>query len=79
MPDAGFSHIQTVRLMARDYVRIRSASIDEAPDGENYLARTVHETHELIDIGVLDADGNKIMAREKLDPVGFVRWPSDRR
>lgn len=63
--------------MARDYIirrRPRSADIGENVKGEDYLARTVYEDHELIDIGVMDSDGNKIMARKRLDPVGFVRW-----
>ena len=61
--------------MRRDYVtRRRSASIDEEPDAENYLARTVYDPEELIDIGILDADGNKVMARLKIDPIGFIRW-----
>lgn len=62
--------------MRIDYVtRHRAANIDENVNGEDYLARTVHEDHELIDIGVMDAQGNRIMARRKMDPIGFVRWP----
>ena len=58
----------------REYViRHRSAEIDQGPDGENYLARTVYETEELIDIGVLDAAGNKVMAHRRMDPIGFIR------
>lgn len=38
--------------MPRQYVRVKAASMDEFPDGENYLARTVFESHELIDIGL---------------------------
>lgn len=60
--------------MRRDYVIVRSAKIDEEVDGEQYLARTVYEPEELIDIGVLDSDGNRVMARQKMDPIGFVRW-----
>ena len=60
--------------MRRDYVTRRSANIDEEPDAENYLARTVYDPEELIDIGILDADGNKVMARLKIDPIGFIRW-----
>ena len=61
----------------RDYVVRRAASdqgMGTRPDGEDYLARTVHETVDLIDIGVLDAAGNKVLARERMDPVGFIRW-----
>lgn len=60
--------------MARDYiVRPKLAENDMGLDGESYLARTVFETVELIDIGILDAAGNKLMARERMDPVGFLR------
>jgi hypothetical protein len=58
----------------REYViRPRSADVTTEPDGENYLSRTVFETEELVEIGVRDADGNKIMARRKMDPIGFIR------
>ena len=59
--------------MRREYVR-RLARIDEEIDGENYLGRTVYEDHELIDIGLLDSEGNKLMVRKRLDPIGFIRW-----
>ncbi|RWO68962.1 MAG: hypothetical protein EOS17_16840 [Mesorhizobium sp.] len=62
--------------MAREYVMTapaRAADVDDNIDGERYLARTVVEDFELIDTGVLDATGNKIMARQKLDPIGFIR------
>lgn len=58
----------------RDYIVRRAAKIDENVDGENFLARTVYEDHELVDIGVLDKDGNKVMARNRPDQVGFIRW-----
>lgn len=60
--------------MRRDYITRRSADIDENVDAENYLARTVYDPEELIDIGILDADGNKVMARQRMDPIGFIRW-----
>lgn len=62
--------------MSRSYVirRVRSAYIDENINGEDYLARTVYEDHELIDIGIVDKNGEKIMARQKMDAIGFVRW-----
>lgn len=60
--------------MRREYVTVRAAKIDEEVDGEQYLARTVYESEELIDIGILDSDGNKVMARRRLDVIGFVRW-----
>jgi len=59
--------------MRREYVSIRAAKIDENVDGEQYLARTVYEPEELIDIGILDSDGNKVMARRRLE-IGFVKW-----
>lgn len=64
-------------MAERSYVtvrRVRSADIDENVNGEDYLARTVYEDRELIDIGVIDKDGNPIMAHKKIDQVGFVRW-----
>lgn len=67
--------------MARSYVtvrRTRSADVDNMPDGENYLARTVFEDHELIDIGVMDKNGDPIMAHKRMDPVGFIRWKDKR-
>lgn len=62
-----------VEAVRREYV-VRSARIDEEVDGENYLARTVYEPEELFDIGILDSEGNKVMARRRIDPIGFVRW-----
>ncbi|MDS1138591.1 hypothetical protein [Nitratireductor indicus] len=63
--------------MSREYVTVRRmAHIDDEPDAEDYLARTVYEEYELIDIGVLDKDGNPIMARKKMDPIGFMRFKS---
>ena len=63
--------------MARSYVIAspsRAAGYDGYIDGEEYLARTVFEDREMIDIGVLDKDGNKIMAYQKPEPIGFIRW-----
>jgi hypothetical protein len=40
--------------------------------GPDMLARTVIETEEVYDTGMLDENGNKIMAREKKNPIGFV-------
>lgn len=59
--------------MPRHYFSKRkSGDIDQEVDGENYLARTVYEERELIDIGVMDAEGNPIMAMERMNPIGFV-------
>lgn len=66
--------------MRRDYV-IRPRAAPEpngeswGADGENYLARTVYEEHDLVDIGIMDPEGNPIMARKRIDPIGFIRWP----
>lgn len=60
----------------REYViKRRSAHIDEEVDGENYLAKVVYEDHELIDIGIKDQNGDPIMARKKMNPIGFIRFP----
>lgn len=56
-----------------DYIIRLSADIGSEPDGENYLAKTVYEDHELFDIGILDKDGNKVMARRRMDQIGFIR------
>jgi hypothetical protein len=61
--------------MARDYIIRRMADIDENVNGEDYLGRTVYEEHELIDIGIVDQNGDKIMARKRMDQIGFVRFP----
>ena len=45
-------------------------------DALDSLARTVYENSELIDIGVLDHNGDPIMAVEKKNPVGFVHHKS---
>ena len=50
----------------------RLADIDQNVNAEDYLARTVYEDRELIDIGVMDANGNPIMAMERMEPIGFV-------
>jgi hypothetical protein len=61
--------------MARVYVSVkpRAADIDENVNGEHYLGRTVYEDYELIDTGIRDEAGNKIMAREKMEQIGFIR------
>lgn len=60
--------------MAREYIsRRRMADIDLNVDGEEYLARTVYEDVNFIDIGLLDSEGNAILAREKMAPIGFIR------
>ncbi|MGN6772635.1 MAG: hypothetical protein ACTHJQ_22715 [Rhizobiaceae bacterium] len=59
----------------RDYIIRRMADIDENVNGEDYLGRTVYEEHELIDIGIVDQNGDRIMARKHMDPIGFVRFP----
>ncbi len=62
-------------MSQREYViRRRMADIDENVDGENFLARTVYEEIDFIDIGLLDSEGNAILARKKMSQVGFVRF-----
>lgn len=61
----------------REYVikpRTRLADIDSEPDAENYLGRTVYEYDELIDIGITDKNGDPIMAKQKREPIGFIRF-----
>lgn len=60
--------------MRRDYVIRRAGDIDQNVDAEKYLARTVHEEIDLIDIGLLDCEGNKVLVRKRMDPIGYVRW-----
>lgn len=51
------------------------ADMDEYPDAENYLARTVFEPEpQAIKTGLLDASGNDIYCVEDREPIGFVRW-----
>lgn len=59
--------------MKREYA-IRSADWSRGPDGEHYLARDIIVTEETVDIGIVDQFGNKIVARKRADPVGFVRF-----
>lgn len=61
--------------MRREYISVRpKADWEDEHRGVDSLARTVYEPEELVDIGILDSDGNKVMARRRLDPIGFVRW-----
>lgn len=60
----------------REYVVIKpkaDVALDDAR-ATDYLARTVYEDYELVDTGVLDQSGNKIMAHMRFDPVGYVRF-----
>jgi hypothetical protein len=51
----------------------RLAKIDEEPDAEHYLARTIFEIDpEPYDTGLIDP----IMAAIVTEPIGFIRWPS---
>jgi len=63
--------------MPRIYVTVKRkpklADIDENVNAEDYLGRTVYEDYELIDTGLMDEDGNKIMAHQKMDQIGFIR------
>lgn len=46
----------------------------DTPNTES-LAKTVYEVEETYDTGMLDENGNKIYAREKKHPIGFIRFP----
>ncbi len=63
--------------MRQYFTRGRPASNDlewwEIPNLDS-TTRTVIETFEEYETGMLDAFGNKIMAREKKEPIGFVRF-----
>lgn len=59
----------------KEYVIVRRSFDQEwydKDDGLKSLARTVYEEEELIDIGIMDARGDPIMARRKKDPIGFI-------
>lgn len=60
----------------REYVTMKpKADLDwDEVRSTDYLARVVFEDVELIDTGIRDSDGNKIMARKRPDPVGYVRF-----
>lgn len=67
--------------MAREYFTRKSEWFVEYYDDtftRDFAARTVFEDDASYDTGMLDAAGNKIMAREKKNPIGFV-WPVDRK
>lgn len=57
----------------RKYVSVKPR-MDEyyEANAADSLARTVYENIDLVDIGVLDAEGNPVMAYEKMQPIGFV-------
>ncbi len=38
-----------------------------------FAARTVHESEELVDIGIVDEQGNKVMAKARKPRIGF-KW-----
>lgn len=64
--------------MPKEYVSVRRQSFDwdDDRDPTQFLARTVFEDYELVDIGICDENGDPIMARKKMDPIGFVRHKS---
>lgn len=59
--------------MAREYFRRPSGDLEywDYSNTES-LAKVVYETDEVFDTGVLDENGNKVFAREKRNPIGFV-------
>lgn len=58
----------------RDYF-VKRMDYAEEHRGKDCLARDVIVTDETIDIGITDQFGNKIVARRRHDPVGFIRFP----
>ena len=65
--------------MRKEYVKITRNSLSdhwaEVDEARVSQTRTVIEDYELIDIGVLDKDGEPIYARKKMNPIGFVHYP----
>ncbi len=61
--------------MKRYFIKPRMERLDGFEiDPENYLARTVYEQDDTpFATGVLDRDGNMIMAAVCMDQIGFVR------
>ena len=62
--------------MTRRYTTLRTvaARIDDEPDAENYLARTVFEAERVPrDTGLLDWTGTKLFAVDEMDRIGFIR------
>jgi hypothetical protein len=62
--------------MAREYFTRRPMAERDWWDANasDSLARVVIETEEVFDTGVLDENGNKVMAKEKKEPIGFIRF-----
>lgn len=60
----------------RKYVTIaktRMASMEDDPDGEDYLGRTVYEREPIPEpTGLLDKHGNELYAIEDARPIGYV-------
>lgn len=61
--------------MPRSYSIRPRADWHDDHRGVDSLAREIIEDDETIDIGITDQFGNKIVARQKRDPVGFIRFP----
>jgi len=69
----------------RDFAKMNRKTYFTRPSGDdfmefytddfvqNFMARTVYEDDDIVDIGVLDANGNKIMAKAKKPRIGF-KW-----
>jgi hypothetical protein len=57
--------------MSKEYFSRPKSDYYEADPVES-LARTVYETDEVIDIGLVDSAGNPIVAREKKRPIGYI-------
>ena len=64
----------------RSYITRRKAPRLDHFDGTEIdptfsLSRIVFEEVDLVPIGVLDENGEPIMAYERMDKIGFVRFP----
>ena len=76
-------------MTIRTYVKMRQKSTPKGNgfdefyyfddgSGLSTLAREVFEIEpELIDTGLLDHDGNKIMVQERMSPIGYI-WFEDK-
>jgi hypothetical protein len=53
--------------------KVRLADYDDGPDAEDYLSRTIYVPDETpYETGILDAQGNMILAQVRIDPIGFT-------
>lgn len=60
--------------MKEYFVRRKSSGDYWEPPNLESTSRQVIETEELIDTGILDENGNRVMAKERKEPIGFIRF-----